>query len=58
MEKNGRLQERAPSVVSGKPSDSVDPVGEPVVDGEKSASFVPPVTGSAYAEDFDKPRET
>lgn len=47
MEKNGKLQEGVPSVVSGAPSDAVDAAGEPVVSGEKSASLV----------DFDRPRD-
>jgi hypothetical protein len=38
MEKNGKLKEGAPSVVSGEPSDTVNH-GEPVVEGEKSAKF-------------------
>ena len=47
MEKNGKLNEGAPSVVSGAPSDKVDGGGEPVVDGEKAASVV----------DFDRARD-
>jgi hypothetical protein len=47
MEKNGKLREGAPSIVSGAPSDMVDTAGEPVVAGEKSASVV----------DFDRPRD-
>lgn len=55
VEKNGKLKEGAPSTVSGKPSEKVDEAGEPVAEGEKSASIdnirVP------AKEDFDKPRE-
>lgn len=47
MEKNGKLQEGAPSVVSGAPSDRVDSSGEPVVEGEKSAATI----------DFDRARD-
>lgn len=38
VEKTGQLKEGAPSVVSGRPSTRVDSAGEPVADGEKSAS--------------------
>jgi hypothetical protein len=37
MEKNGKLKEGAPSVVSGEPSNA-DNNGEPVVEGETSAN--------------------
>jgi hypothetical protein len=37
MEKNGKLKEGAPSVVSGEPSNA-DNNGEPVVEGEKAAN--------------------
>jgi hypothetical protein len=47
MEKNGKLKEGTPSVVSGAPSNTVDPAGEPVVEGEKSASTL----------DFDRARD-
>jgi hypothetical protein len=47
MEKNGKLKEGAPSVVSGDPSDKVDTSGEPVADGEQSLS----------TKDFDVVRE-
>ncbi len=52
VEKNGRLKEGAPSAVSGLPSTEVDDHGEPVVEGEKSASVTLSPT-----EDFDVPRE-
>jgi hypothetical protein len=51
VEKNGQLQEGAPSVVSGRPSTHVGTDGEPVADGEKSAAQqLPP-------KDWDRPRE-
>ena len=40
MEKNGKLQEGVPSVVSGSPSDTIDAAGEPVVAGEKSTTVI------------------
>lgn len=46
VEKNGKLKEDAPSVVSGDPSTTVDQ-GEPVARGEKAASV----------KDFDVARE-
>lgn len=55
VEKNGKLKEGAPSVVSGTPSDAVDAAGEPVVEGEKSASVK--VLSTDHYEDFDQPRE-
>lgn len=70
MEKQGVVQDGAPSVVSGKPSDHVDEAGEPVAGQEKSAGAVTlPPSGSPprgsdvpsgvidEVEDFDKPRE-
>ncbi len=47
MEKNGKLKAGMPSVVSGAPSDQVSLDGEPIVDGEKSAS----------TQDFDRARD-
>lgn len=46
MEKNGKLNEGAPSVVTGKPSNAVTADGEPIVKGEE-----------AVAIDFDKVRD-
>lgn len=51
VEKNGRLKDDAPSVVSGKPSDTTDAAGEPVAEGEKSAAIQP------TKMDFDKVRD-
>lgn len=51
VEKNGRLKEDAPSVVSGKPSNEVVN-GEPVVSGEKPAATIWPAPG----KDFDNVR--
>ena len=45
MEKTGKLADGSPSIVSGEPSNTTDKLGEPIVDGEKSAS-----------EDFDRVR--
>ena len=45
MEKTGKLADGSPSIVSGEPSNTTDKLGEPIVDGEKSAS-----------EDFDQIR--
>lgn len=52
MEKTGRLNEGAPSTVSGRPSDTVDAAGEPLVDGEKSAAVVKLPDAPAGAFDF------
>ena len=57
VEKNGKLNEKAPSVVSGLPSDDVDDTGEPVVHGEKSASTSAAKAFAAPPEDFDRVRE-
>lgn len=59
VEKNGQLRAGAPSAVSGVKSDTVDENGEPVVDGEKSASFRPAFrrTTEPDTEDFDRPRD-
>lgn len=61
VEKTGRLKDGAPSVVSGQPSTGVDDFGEPVVEGEKSASarLLPEELtreDSEETEDFDQPR--
>lgn len=48
MEKTGRLNDGAPSVVSGNPSDTVSKEGEPIVEHEKAAS--------TDGLDFDRPR--
>lgn len=57
MEKQGVLKEDAPSVVSGKPGDTVDQGGEPIVEGEKSAAVLENVTfADSEKEDFDKAR--
>jgi hypothetical protein len=55
VEKTGKLADGAPSVVSGKPSDTVDEMGEPVVEGEKTADREQ--VKQAFVRDFDKPRE-
>ena len=70
VEKNGKLAPKAPSVVSGRPSDDIDGAGEPIVHGEKSAAVKALPTASKprgsevpsvvvdEKEDFDKPRES
>lgn len=61
MEKQGVLKESAPSVVSGKPSDTTDAAGEPIAEGEKSASLKGKTFVDVHideTEDFDKPRES
>lgn len=59
VEKRGQLKPGAPSAVSGAVSNAVDEEGEPVVDGEKSASFRKafPPTEEKPAEDYDRPRD-
>lgn len=57
MEKNGKLNDDAPSVVSGEPSDTVDQQGEPVRQGEKSASATLPKPVLAPAGQFDTLRQ-
>lgn len=65
VEKNGQLKDGAPSSVSGLPSTRVDADGEPLLEGEKSASVSPSVfakvkdeLGVEHAvEDFDRPRD-
>jgi hypothetical protein len=56
MEKNGKLKDGAPSVVSGLPSDAVDPAGEPLRDGEKSAAATSVKSDLAPAGEFDRIR--
>jgi len=63
VQKEGKLKEGAPSTVSGKASNSVDEDGEPIVEGEKSASLhkaADAVGGRPEpdpSESFDIPRE-
>lgn len=57
VEKTGKLQEAAPSVVSGSRSNDFDEqTGEPIVTGEKSASMKQSL-GPERAPDFDTIRE-
>jgi hypothetical protein len=64
VEKQGVLHDGVPSVVSGRPSDRVDDeTGEPIAEGEKSASARFPEVGKSVANvagaarlDFDRPR--
>lgn len=59
VEKNGKLEEDAPSVVSGEPSNGVDEDGEPIKEGEKSAAVEHiPRRPVLPTEDFDKVRST
>lgn len=56
MEKNGRVTQNTPSVVSGGNSSHVDGAGEAVKEGEKSAAAVL-LQAPEKSENFDIPRE-
>lgn len=55
MQKDGKLKEDAPSVVSGKPSTHVVD-GEPVADGERPAAATE-LRGTPAVKNYDEPRQ-